>query len=150
MRIYIVAVCILTGLLLGGCSDHGDRLKADEEGYVTTVNGDVCFSVNNGKAYHLRAILINARGAPANRAWSIFNPGLAIVNNKVCIPPSFYAFNQDGFFYIRAIFTLGDKSRSIVSALKVNNGRISNVRPNDMEMLRPYEDMLDKQSQSGE
>lgn len=145
MRAYVKAVYILAGLLLGGCSDHEDRLKADEEGYVTTVNSDVCFSVDNGNAYHLSAIIINARGATANRAWSNFSPGLAIVNDKVCIPPSFYSFNRDGFFYIRAIFTLGNKSRSIVSALEVKDSRVSNVRPNDMEMLRPYEEMLDKQ-----
>ncbi|ELW9444551.1 hypothetical protein R0595_002448 [Pluralibacter gergoviae] len=145
MRKYTVIVSLLSALFLAGCPGPGDRLKADEEGYVTTVNNDICFSIKNGNAYHLSAILINARGAPANRAWSNFNPGLAIVNNKVCIPPSLYSFDHDGIFYIRAIFTLKNESKRVVSALEVKDKRIRSVRPNDMEMLRPYEKMLDKQ-----
>jgi len=63
----------------------------------------------------------------------------------LCIPPSFYDFNKDGQYFIQASFAslkhIGC-TRRIVSALEVSKGVVHNIRPNDMEILRPYDEMI--------
>lgn len=131
---------------LTGCPGLGDRLKPDEEGHIVINEGSVCFSVNGGDDYVLKYISINPRGTNPKDEKIVFSPQLRISNELLCIPPLFYKFNKDGQYFIQASFTssrhAADRPRRIVSALEVSKGVIHNIRPNDMEILRPYDEMI--------
>lgn len=138
----LAVICLQT---LTGCPGPGDRLKPDEEGHVIFNNGNVCFSVTGGDDYVLKYISINPRGTKSKDEKIIFNPQLSIINELLCIPPSFYKFNKDGQYFIQASFDSfnhADRSRRIVSALEVSKGLVYSIRPNDMEILRPYDEMI--------
>lgn len=138
----LAVICLQT---LTGCPGPGDRLKPDEEGHIIVNDESVCFSVNGGDDYVLKYISINPRGIKQQDEKIIFNPQLRISNELLCIPPSFYNFNKDGQYFIQASFASfrhSDRPRRIVSALEVNKGMIHGIRPNDMEILRPYDQMI--------
>lgn len=138
----LAVICLQT---LTGCPGPGDRLKPDEEGHIIVNDESVCFSVNDGDDYVLKYISINPRGIKQQDEKIIFNPQLRISNELLCIPPSFYNFNKDGQYFIQASFASfrhSDRPRRIVSALEVNKGMIHGIRPNDMEILRPYDQMI--------
>ncbi|AXU96662.1 hypothetical protein CI789_16425 [Erwinia persicina] len=143
MRAGLLAViCLQT---LTGCPGPGDRLKPDEEGHIIVNDGSVCFSVNGGDDYVLKYISINPRGTKPKDEKIIFSPQLRINNEFLCIPPSFYKFNKDGQYFIQASFASfrhADRPRRIVSALEVSKGVVHSIRPNDMEILRPYDEMI--------
>lgn len=143
LRVSLFAIiCLQT---LTGCPGAGDRLEPDEEGHVTVNNGSVCFAVNNSDGYVLKYISINPRGTKPKDENIIFNPSLRINNELLCIPPSFYKFNKDGEYFIQASFASlkhADHPRRIVSALEVSKGVVYSIRPNDMEILRPYDEMI--------
>lgn len=135
-------ICLQT---LTGCPGPGDRVKPDEEGHIVVNNGNVCFSVNDGDDYVLKYISINPRGKKPENERVIFNPQLRISNELLCIPPSFYNFNNNGQYFIQASFSSlrhADSRRRIVSALEVSKGVVHSIRPNDMEILRPYDEMI--------
>lgn len=140
--ILLAVICLQT---LTGCPGLGDRLEPDEEGHIIFNNGSVCFSVNGGDDYVLKYISINPRETNPKDERIIFSPQLRINNELLCIPPSFYDFNKDGQYFIQASFAslkhIGC-TRRIVSALEVSKGVVHNIRPNDMEILRPYDEMI--------
>ncbi|MDY1039336.1 putative T6SS immunity periplasmic lipoprotein [Lelliottia sp. CFBP8978] len=152
MVIPIVFRVLRAGLLaaiflqtLTGCPGPGDRLQPDEEGHIIVNDGSVCFSVNGGDDYVLKYISINPRGTKSKNEKIIFSPQLRISNELLCIPPSFYNFNKDGQYFIQASFASlrhEDRPRRIVSALEVSKGVVHNIRPNDMEILRSYDEMI--------
>lgn len=132
---------------LTGCPGIGDRLAPDEEGHIIVYEEGVCFSFNNGDNYILKYISINPRGTRLRDEKIILNPPLHIVNAFICIPSSLYKFNKDGQCFIRANFTFlknSTYSRRIFSALEVSNGVVHNIRSDDMEILRPYDEMIQK------
>lgn len=138
----LTIICLQT---LTGCPGSGDRLTPDEEGHVSVKDGAVCFSVADSDDYVLKYISINPRGTKFRDEKIIFNPTLKIVNELLCIPSSFYKFNENDQYFIRASFaslTHADHPRRIVSALEVSKGVVHNIRPNDMEILRPYDEMI--------
>ncbi|WP_428945850.1 putative T6SS immunity periplasmic lipoprotein [Pantoea sp. FN060301] len=138
----LAVICLQT---LTGCPGPGDRLKPDEEGYIIVNDGSVCFSVNGGDDYVLKYISINPRGTKSKDEKIIFSPQLRISNELLCIPPSFYKFNKDGQYFIQASFASlrhADRPRRIVSALEVSKGVVHSIRPNDMEILRQYDEMI--------
>ncbi|MBM3062168.1 hypothetical protein GF718_12630 [Citrobacter braakii] len=138
----LAVICLQT---LTGCPGPGDRLLPDEEGHIIVNDGSVCFSVNGGDDYVLKYISINPRGTKSKDEKIIFSPQLRISNELLCIPPSFYNFNKDGQYFIQASFASlrhEDRHRRIVSALEVSKGGVHNIRPNDMEILRPYDEMI--------
>lgn len=133
-------------LALTGCPGSGDRLEPDEEGYVSINNENICFSVTDSDDYVLQYISINPRGTKLRDERIIFNPSLKIVNELLCIPSSTYPFDKDGQYFIRASFTSlkhASHPRRIVSALDVSRGWVHNIRPNDMGILRPYNEMIE-------
>lgn len=138
----LAIICLQT---LTGCPGLGDRLQPDEEGHIIVNDGSVCFSVNGGDDYVLKYISINPRGTKSKDEKIIFSPQLRISHELLCIPPSFYNFNKDGQYFIQASFASlrhGDRPRRIVSALEVSKGVVQNIRPNDMEILRSYDEMI--------
>lgn len=138
----LAVICLQT---LTGCPGPGDRLQPDEEGHIIVNDGSVCFSVNDGDDYELKYISINPRGTEPKDEKIIFSPQLRISHKLLCIPPSFYNFNKDGQYFIQASFSSlrhANRPRRIVSALEVNNGVVNSIRPNDMEILRPYDEMI--------
>lgn len=137
----LIVICLQT---LTGCPGVGDRLEPDEEGRISVHEGSVCFSVADSDDYVLKYISINPRGTRFRDERVIFSPSLSIVNGLLCIPSSFYNFNKDGQYFIRASFVSLkhiDRPRRVVSALEVSKGVVHNIRPNDMEILRPYDEM---------
>ncbi|WP_448669364.1 putative T6SS immunity periplasmic lipoprotein [Enterobacter mori] len=138
----LAVICLQT---LTGCPGPGDRLKPDEEGHIIVNDGSVCFSVIGGDDYVLKYISINPRGIKPQDEKIIFTPQLQVSNELLCIPPSFYNFKKDGQYFIQASFAAfrhSDRPRRIVSALEVSKGVIHSIRPNDMEILRPYDEMI--------
>ncbi|ENM1948483.1 hypothetical protein AB6T47_002829 [Citrobacter braakii] len=138
----LAVICLQT---LTGCPGPSGRLLPDEEGHIIVNDGSVCFSVNGGDDYVLKYISINPRGTKSKDEKIIFSPQLRISNELLCIPPSFYNFNKDGQYFIQASFASirhEDRPRRIVSALEVSKGVVHNIRPNDMEILRPYDEMI--------
>ncbi|WP_395304352.1 putative T6SS immunity periplasmic lipoprotein [Enterobacter sp. ECC-019] len=138
----LAVICLQT---LTGCPGPGDRLHPDEEGHIIIKDGSVCFPVNGGDGYVLKYISINPRGINPKDEKIVFSPQLRISNELLCIPPSFYQFNKDGQYFIQASFASlrhADRPRRIVSALEVSKGTVHNIRPNDMEILRPYDEMI--------
>lgn len=138
----LAVICLQT---LTGCPGPGDRVKPDEEGHIVVNNGNVCFSVNDGDDYVLKYISINPRGTKPKDEKVIFNPQLRVSNGLLCIPLSFYKFNNNGQYFIQASFSSlrhADRPRRIVSALEVSKGEVHSIRPNDMEILRPYDEMI--------
>lgn len=143
LRASLLAVVFLQTLT--GCPGPGDRLRPDEEGHIIVNGGNVCFSVNGGDDYVLKYISINPRGTKPKDEKIIFSPQLRISHEMLCIPPSFYKFDKDSQYYIQASFAslmYADRPRRIVSALEVSNGEVHSIRPNDMEILRPYDEMI--------
>lgn len=143
LRASLFAIICLQSLT--GCPGSGDRLTPDEEGHVSVKDGAVCFSVADSDDYALKYISINPRGTKFRDEKIIFSPSLKIDNELLCIPPSFYKFDENGQYYIRASFAsleYADHPRRIVSALEVSKGVVHSIRPNDMEILRPYDEMI--------
>lgn len=138
----LAVICLQT---LTGCPGTGDRLEPDEEGHVIVNDGGVCFSVNHGDDYVLNYISINPRGTNTKDEKTIFSPQLRVSNELLCIPPAFYDFNKEGQYFIQASFSSlkhANRPRRIVSALEVSKGVVYSIRPNDMEILRPYDEMI--------
>ncbi|ROP48475.1 hypothetical protein EDF81_4772 [Enterobacter sp. BIGb0383] len=148
-RITVPLLCVFISMLaITGCPEKGYQLRFDEEGVITVNNGNVCFPVPDSAYYRVGAISINPRGTPSKDEKIIFDPALNIVNEHLCIPPTFYQFDRDGSFFIRAILISTQKSappRKIVSALEVEGRHITSIRPDDSEMARPYSEMLRNQ-----
>lgn len=148
-RITVPLLLVFISMLaITGCPERGYQLRFDEEGIITVNKGNVCFPVPDSAYYRVGAISINPRGTPSKDEKIIFDPALNIVNEQLCIPPSFYPFDRDGPYFIRAIFISSQKSappRTIVSALEVEGRHIVSIRPNDREMVRPYSEMLQNQ-----
>lgn len=142
VRTLLITLLLSGGLMmLTGCPGPGDRLRPDEERDIIVNDGSVCFSINESDDYVLKYISINPRGTRPKDEKVIFSPQLRISNKLLCIPPSFYKFNTDGQYYIQASFAslkhVG-RPRRIVSALEVSKGVVHSIKPNDMEILRPY------------
>lgn len=144
-NIYTGFILVFIVMLLTGCPGSGDTRHPDEEGHVIVINGKVCLAVDNLMGYYLSYITINPRGTPLKEQRSSFSNQFVINNNGICIPSSYHIFSSDGIYFIRVQMLskdLSQRPRRIVSALEVKQGVIHGIRPNDVEILRPYDEMI--------
>lgn len=135
-------ICLL---ILTGCPGPGDRMLPDETASVSKQGENVCLNVPDAQDYQPADIGINPRGTPSKNKNFNFSPGLSVIDGKLCISPSFYRFQDKGQFIIEYILISkkhDDEPRKFVVTLEINNGRIYNVTPTDMEMNRPYDEMI--------
>lgn len=140
--VLLSGICLLT---LTGCPGSGDRMRSDETAEVSRVGQDVCFRVTDAQDYQPAIISINLRNTPSSEKKFTDGPDLLVKAGLLCIPPSFYRFPDVGQFIVEYVLTSKkheDEPRKVVVVLEISNGRIYNVTPTDMEMTRPYDEMI--------
>lgn len=135
----VLAGVSLSGLT--GCPGPGDRMRFDETALVTQQGDNVCFNVPNAQDYQPVDIGINPREAPSKEKHFNFSPGLSVVDESLCIPPSFYHFPDKGTFIVEYVLKSQkrrNEPRSFVITLGINDGHIYNLTPTEREISLPY------------
>jgi hypothetical protein len=131
--------------VLTGCP--GDRWQFDEETTVSTSGDNICFSVPDAEDYQPVNIAINPRGTPHREQHITVNPPLRVVNGRLCIPPSFHTFPEKGQFIVSYVLQSEhhkEPPRKMVSAVEIAGGCIFNIPLTDMEIVRPYSEMKNR------
>lgn len=127
-------------LFLTGCpEDLGVRF--DETARVSREGENICFSMANKQNYPLADIGINPRETPPKSKNFTFSPDLSVIDGKLCIPPSFYRFPDQGQFIVEYRLRSGNKNRSrskVVVTFEINNRHVYNVTPTEREIYLPY------------
>ncbi len=135
---------VLSGLcllILTGCPGPGDRFIPHETTSVSKQGQNICFKVSDAQDYQPDDIGINPRGTPSKEKDFNFSPNLTIADGKLCIPPSFYHFPDNGRFIVEYILTSKkheDEPRKFVVGVGINNGEVYNFALTDREIARPY------------
>lgn len=127
--------------LLTGCPGQGDRLQLDETTQVNLIGDNICFHIANAQDYQPAIISINPRGAPPKKQAFIDNPSLSIKSDQLCIPPSFYKFeNKKKYIVDFVLVSAGnvDEPRKFVVGVGLSQGQVYNFPLTDLEILRPY------------
>ncbi len=128
-------------LILTGCPGPGDRFIPNETTSVSKQGENVCFSIADAQDYQPADIGINPRGTPSKEKDFNFSPGLAIADGKLCIPPSFYHFPDEGQFVVEYLLIskkYDDAPRKFVVGVGVGHGKVYNFPLTDREIARPY------------
>ncbi|MDR2263422.1 MAG: hypothetical protein LBE93_08200 [Enterobacter asburiae] len=134
---------IISGLclvILTGCPGPGDRFIPHETTSVSKQGKNVCFNITDAQDYQPADIGINPRGTPSKEKDFNFPPEVTIVDGKLCIPPTFYHFPDNGVFIVeyRLISKKYDESRKFVVGVGINNGVVYNFPLTDREIARLY------------
>jgi len=135
---YSSLLLLVSLITLTGCP--GDRWRPNEETTVSVTGDNICFFVPDAEDYQPVDIAIYPRGTPSRQQKIIFNPALHVVNGQLCVPPSFYAFPEEGQFIISYVLqTENNKKhpRRMVSGVEISNGCVFNIPLTDMEIARP-------------
>jgi len=134
-------VCLL---VLTGCpEDLGVRF--DKTARVSREDDSICFTGTDIQNYKLAGIGINSRGITTKSKDFILSPDLSVVDGKLCIPPSFYHFPDNGQYIVEYRSPSEDnKSRRVVVTFEINNGHVYNVTPTEREIFLPYCRDVDK------
>ncbi|WP_350319014.1 putative T6SS immunity periplasmic lipoprotein [Lelliottia wanjuensis] len=128
-------------LILTGCPGPGDRMQFDETAVVMQQSESVCFNVNDSQDYQPADMGINPRGIPSKEKKFDFSPDLKVSDGKLCIPPSYYHFPDNGQFIVEYVLKSNkneDITRSVVVILGIKNGHIFNLTPTEKEISLPY------------
>ncbi|HCI5429472.1 hypothetical protein EKN92_23120 [Enterobacter hormaechei] len=107
---------------------------------VSKQGKNVCFNIKDAQDYQPVDIGINPRGIPLKEKDFNFSPELTIVDGKLCIPPSFYHFPDNGRFIVEYILISKkhDEPRKFVVGVGINHGVVYNFPLTDREIARPY------------
>jgi len=127
--------------ILTGCPGPGDRFIPHETTSVSKMGKKICFKIIDAEDYQLFDIGINPRGTPPKEKDFNFSPGLKIVDGKLCIPPSFYHFPDNGRFIVEyMLISKKDNNtlRKFVVGVGINHGKVYNFTLTDREITRPY------------
>lgn len=119
-------MCLISLLALTGCPGIGDRVLPREEAKVSMQGDSVCFRIPNAEGLQPVHIAINPRGTPFRQQKVIFDPDLKLVNEQLCVPPSFFKFPREGQFiieYVLASKTRSSTPRIVVTGIEMSNGR---------------------------
>lgn len=136
--VLLSSVCLLT---LTGCPGPGDRFIPHETTSVFKQGENVCFNITDAEDYQPAYMGINLRGTPSKEKDYNFSPSLTIIDGKLCIPPSFYHFPDNGKFIVEYILVSKkheDEPRKFVVGVGINNEQIYNFPLTDREIVRPY------------
>ncbi|WP_299998736.1 putative T6SS immunity periplasmic lipoprotein [uncultured Cedecea sp.] len=127
--------------LLTGCPGQGDRLQLDETTQVNLIGANVCFHIANAQDYQPAIISINPRGTPSKNQAFVDNPPLLIKSSQLCIPPSFYKFENNKKYIVDFVLVSvgkADEPRKFVVGVGLSQGQVYNFPLTDLEILRPY------------
>ncbi|EOE6856948.1 putative T6SS immunity periplasmic lipoprotein [Cronobacter sakazakii] len=127
--------------ILTGCPGPGDIMRFDETAKVSSRGRDVCINIDNAQDYQPVDIGINLRGIPPKEKKFDFSSGLRISAGELCIPPSYYSFENGNKYIVEFVLhaTSGDKDpRSFVVGVGVNNNHVYNFPLSEREFARPY------------
>ncbi|WP_260471567.1 putative T6SS immunity periplasmic lipoprotein [Enterobacter hormaechei] len=143
MVLVSVGLLFFSGLclvILTGCPGPGDRFIPHETTSVSKQGKNVCFNIKDAQDYQPVDIGINPRGIPLKEKDFNFSPELTIVDGKLCIPPSFYHFPDNGRFIVEYILISKkhDEPRKFVVGVGINHGVVYNFPLTDREIARPY------------
>ncbi|HDR2783594.1 TPA: hypothetical protein QCJ60_002921 [Enterobacter sichuanensis] len=108
---------------------------------VSKQGENVCFSIADAQDYQPADIGINPRGTSSKEKDFNFSPGLTIADGKLCIPPSFYHFPDEGQFVVEYLLIskkYDDAPRKFVVGVGVGYGKVYNFPLTDREIARPY------------
>ncbi|PJD11872.1 hypothetical protein B9Q20_04700 [Enterobacter mori] len=127
--------------ILTGCPGPGDRFRFDETAQVSKKGDNVCVSIDNAQDYQPVDMGINLRGTPSKEKEFNFSPGLKIIEGELCIPPSYFHFENGSKYIVEFVLhpTLDNKgARSFVVGVGINNNQVYNFSLTDREFARPY------------
>ena len=127
--------------LLTGCPGEGDRLQLDETTQVNLIGANVCFHIANAQDYQPAIISINPRRTPPKNQAFVDKPSLSIKPGQLCIPPSFYKFENNQKYIVDFVLVSAgnvDGPRKFVVGVGLSQGRVYNFPLTDLEILRPY------------
>lgn len=132
-------------LLLTGCPvierDVDLRYPAPDITAATKVNDTLCVAVPDASDFQIRMIMIYPRHVPPKERWYQENPGLTITDGQVCIPYSFYKFDQRLEYVVQVILWSNKKAqrtkyagRQVISAFEIENGHAYRVVLEEREL----------------
>lgn len=126
---FLVTLAVSLPIILTGCP-MGDRFKIDETAQVAREGKSICFSVEAASDYQPTEISISRRGANLSERKFIIQPDLSVIDGKLCIPPSFYQFQDDGRFIINYVLvsSVNNKSpRRVVVGIELISGEVKRI-----------------------
>lgn len=137
----IRTVTVLAGLvMLTGCPGYGDIMVPSESTSVSMKGEEVCFFVANPKNYQPIFIAINPREIPIKERSFIDKPRLSVVKDQLCIPSSFYKFEDGKQYVVDYVLSpngldAGDKftKRSVIVGVEMASGRAHLIKLNNDE-----------------
>lgn len=130
---FAVGVIGLISLLtLTGCPCIGDRVQPRERAEVSMQGDNVCFEIPAAGDKQPVHIAINPRGTPYRQQSIIFDPVLKVVNEQLCIPPSFFHFPLEGQFIVE--FVLASKARNNTPRVFITGVAMSKGRAHAMPL----------------
>lgn len=136
-----ISFSVINLLMLTGCPGKGDRFIPNETTSVSKQGENICFNITNAEDYQPADMGINPRDTRLKDKNFNFSPDLTIVNEKLCVPPSFYHFPDNGKFIVEYILVSrkhDDKPRKFVVGVGMNRGKVYNFPLTDQEIARPY------------
>lgn len=128
----------LLSLLLSGCWLLGDYTPLPEIGQVSMTNSAFCFFIKKPGDYYVHYLSIRDRNAPEKSGFNRMLPALAIVNNQLCIPETYYKFREDGEINVDIALRSPTKKRAyrrdIVSEFRMVKGVPHPFTPKEYSM----------------
>jgi len=122
-----ILISMVSLLTLTGCPGIGDRVLPREEAKVSMQGESICFWIPDVEDKQPRHIAINPIGTPFQLQKIVFSPDIKVVNEYLCIPPSFFRFPDEGQFiveYVLAINAQDNTPRIVVTGIEMKNGRV--------------------------
>ncbi|EQA2937516.1 putative T6SS immunity periplasmic lipoprotein [Escherichia coli] len=127
--------------ILTGCPGKGDRMRFEETAPASRKGDNICVRIDNAQDYQPVDMGINLRGTPSKEKDFDFSPDLKVIEGELCIPPSYYHFENGNKYIVEFILhpTMDNKeARSFVVGVSVNNNQVYNFPLTDREFARPY------------
>ncbi|MER0125434.1 putative T6SS immunity periplasmic lipoprotein [Franconibacter daqui] len=135
-----IVYALLVVVPLTGCPGYGDIMVPVETTSVAINNDNVCFFVANQRDYQPIIIAINPRDIPLKAQSFTDRPNLKVSEGRLCIPPSFYRFENGRQYVTDYVLTPNgvdarDKfvARRVVVAFEIADGQAHLLKLNNDE-----------------
>lgn len=139
MHLFLRSCALSASLfLLTGCPimdrDLDLRYPAPDITAATKVNDNLCVTIPNPSDFQIRMVMIYPRTVPPKERWYQRNPDLKVIDGRVCIPSSFYTFEQRKEYVVQFIMWSDKKhketdygGRIVIAAFEIDNGHAYRV-----------------------
>lgn len=127
---------LISVLTLTGCPWGGMKYHPAEKTSAWVKNDEICFSVPESRDYQLVFIGINLRETSPEKRQFVDRPALRVIENNLCIPPSFYQFqnNSESPYIVEFVLQSQSKSnppRSFIAGFEIVVGK-----PRDVQLTK--------------